>query len=69
MFVEPPVFAKVATILLVPDNSAQDPSGIESARFFTGVLTAEVLRTCQSAIDNSPSVMTIAVLRGLNFGS
>ena len=69
MFVAPPVCVKVETILLVVGNSAQVPGSIEDARVPTGVLIAEVLRACQSAIDNSPSVMTIVVLRGLNFGS
>ena len=62
----PPVFARTAVILLVFGNSAQDPAVIKSARSFTGVLVAEVLRACQSASDNSPRVMTIVVLRGLN---
>ena len=71
MFDEPmgAVFDRTAVILLVFGNSAQDPSAMEVARSPTGVLVAEVLRACQSAIDNSPSVMTIVVLRGLNFGS
>jgi len=69
VFVAPPVCVKVGTILLVVGNSAQVPGSIEDARVPTGVLIAEVLRACQSAIDNSPSVMTIAVLLGLNFGS
>jgi hypothetical protein len=65
-FDAPPVIDKVGTILLVFGNSAQDPGAIEAARSPRDVPIAELVRTCQSASNNNPKVMTLAVLLDLN---